>query len=427
MVMMQFLRNTIEPMLPNFLVERTFFQLELWQWLVLAVVGIAAYFLSYTFARITLFFARRDLVRQIPDFDRQSIRLTFKPVRLIYLVIIVAMVVPFLDLAKTPWLIVVTALKIIVVLSLTWLAFRALDVLMTLLRHRLEEKGRASIIVTLPLLRRSVKIAVGVLCGLAVLQNLHIEVTALIAGLSVGGVAVALASQKTLENLFGGLMIILDQPIRVGEECKFNNQQGIVEGIGLRSTRIRTPERSLIAIPNSDLSQMHLENLSERDRIRFTTTFGLRYETSPEQLRNVLIEVRQILYSHPKIDRDPARVRLINFGTNALEIEIVAYVLTSSNTEHLAVKEDILLRIMEAVYGSGTAFALPSLVSYTGAHEFLDKRKKTQAEERVASLRSNRQMPLPEFSDEQIANIDDTIDYPPRGSANDDPKTRYFK
>ena len=409
-------------MLSNY--TKTLFALELWQLASLAAALVVSFSLSYTFARLTLFVTRRIVATHFRLFDRQELRPLLRPVRWLYMVAIVAAIVPFLELASTPHSVITTSLKFAALFSATWLIFRIFDVVINHLSSQVG-KGHAGVTSMLPLIRRSGKTLIGILAIVASLQNLHIDVTALIAGLGVGGIAIALASQKTLENLFGGVMIILDQPIRVGEECRFGTQTGVVEDIGLRSTRIRTPERSVIAVPNSDLSQMQIENLTLRDRIRLSSSFGLRYETTADQLRNVLIEIRKILYAHPKIDRDPARVRLVNFGAQAIEIEIVAYVLTSSATEHLAIKEDILLRIMQVVHDSGTAFALPSLVNYRSEHDFLDSQLKAESEARVAALRKAHQLPLPEFSDDQIADMDDTIDYPPLGAANDNPKVRY--
>lgn len=422
---MQSLKSILQPLLPNFFFERHFFEIHLWQWIVLIAAAVLAYFVSYAGARFTVFFARKFLLDRVYGLDKHILRRMFAPLRYLFLIIIVAIVVPFLDLAKTASLAVGTGLRLATVIAIMWLCLRIVDVFVGSLSQRLIEKGRASLLPAVPLIRRGSKIVIGILASLAVLQNLDIKITAILATLGVGSLAVALASQKTLENLFGGLMLLLDQPIRVGQECKFGNQQGVVEDIGLRSTRIRTLERSILAIPNGEFSQLQIENLTQRDRIRLTSVIGLRYETTPDQLRSVMISIREILYAHPKVDSIPARVRFINFGLQSLDIEIVAYVLTAVNNEFLAVKEDILLRIMDAVYESGTAFAIPSQVMYQHDHEFLDEKRKNSAEAKIAEMRTKKELPLPEFSDEQIARLDDTIDYPPHDSANPDPEGRY--
>jgi MscS family membrane protein len=189
-------------------------------------------------------------------------------------------------------------------------------------------------------------------------------VTGLLAGLGVGGLAVALAAQKTIENLFGGVSLVADRPIQVGEICRFGDRVGTIEAIGLRSTRIRTLDRTVVTIPNAEFSALQLENYSARDRIWLKLTLGLRYETSPAQLRQVLDALRKLLRDHPRVDPDPARVRFIDFGAYSLDLELFAYVQTSDFNEYLAIREEILLSIMDAVEACGTGFAFPSQTIY---------------------------------------------------------------
>lgn len=426
MLFMTYLRAALEPLLPAFFFQPVFLELALWHWVMLFFATIIAYFLSLACARVLVFVAKRIFAESIKNFDTQSLNRTYRPLQLLFLVLFVALAIPTLDISETASTKASKLLELIALFSFSWLSFRIFDVVMAWLSQSVIEKGRTSIHTAIILLRRVGKTVIGLLASLVLLQSSGVQVATLITALGVGGLAFALAIQRPLQDLLGGLSIILDQPISVGQECKFGSQQGIVEDIGLISTRIRTLERTVLAVPNLELSKMQLENLSLRDRIRFTTTFGLRFETSPEQLRYVLIEIRKILYAHPKIDKDPARVRLINFATQSLEIEIVAYVLTSSWSEHLAVKEDILLRIMELIRTSGTAFAVPSQINYASDHQFLDNDLKSQVETKISDIRRNHELPLPEFSDGQILALDDTLDYPPKGSANSAPEGRYL-
>lgn len=424
---MQSLKEFLQPLLPSFLFERYFLNLHLWELLVLLAAAVLGYFLSAILAEFAVFFTKRLFLSRIQGLDRKTLKNFFTPLRLLFLVAIIAIIVPFVidERAHAAHSAVNTGLKVLAIFGFTWIAIRSVDIVIASYATRLVEQGRGNILPLMPLFRRAGIITILVLAGLFALQTVVGDVTTLVAGLGVFGVAIALASKNTLENLFGGLMLILDQPIRVGQECKFGSQQGIVEDIGLRTTRIRTYDRSVIAVPNGEFSQLQIENLSKRDRIRLQTGFGLRYETSPDQLRHVLVSVRQILYAHPKIDREPARVRFTNFGSQSLDIEIVAYVLTSVNAEFLAIKEDILLRIMDVVHKSGTSFAIPSQIMYQREHEFLSAERKAEAEASIAQMRAQNTLPMPEFSDEQISKLDDTIHYPPKGAANDDPTGRY--
>ena len=150
---------------------------------------------------------------------------------------------------------------------------------------------------------------------------------------------------------------------------------GTVEDISLRSTRIRTPDRTELSIPNGSLATMNVENLSRRDKILFNTKLGLRYETSPDQMRYVLVQIRRLLYEHPKVETEGARNRFVSFDESALSMEIFCYVLTRDFNEFLAIREDLLLRIMDIVDAAGSGFAFPSQTVYLGRDTGVDKQK----------------------------------------------------
>src|SRR5207248_8777527 len=164
------------------------------------------------------------------------------------------------------------------------------------------------------------------------LHNAGVNVSAMLAGLGIGGIALALAAQKTLENLFGGITVISSKAIRVGDFCQLADQLGTIEDIGLGSTRVRTLNNTVLTIPNAKVSQMNLENYSMRQKIWFHHVFGLRSDTSPEQMRQVLSEVTQMLRSDRRVEKESARIRLIQFGASSLQVEIFAYVKTTDYT-----------------------------------------------------------------------------------------------
>ena len=199
---------------------------------------------------------------------------------------------------------------------------------------------------------------------LHVTSNIGIPITPVLAGLGVGGLAVALAAQSTIENVIGGLTLFGDRPVRVGEFCRFGDTLGTVEEIGLRSTRIRTLERTVVTVPNAEFSKMELENFNLRDQMLLHTTIGLRYETTPEQLRRVLAELYELLLTHPKVVDDPLWVRFAGFGAYSLDVEFFAYVGSADRLEFFAVREEIYLRIMDLIDEAGTGFAFPSQTHY---------------------------------------------------------------
>jgi MscS family membrane protein len=192
---------------------------------------------------------------------------------------------------------------------------------------------------------------------------------------------------------------------------------GTVEEIGLRSTRIRTLDRTVVTIPNAEFSNLRLENYARRDRMRLWTLIGVRYETMPDQLRFLLARLREILLAHPRVTEDPARVRLVGFGAYSLDLEVFAYVDSSDWNEFLAIREDVYLGFMDAIKEAGTGFAFPSSTTYLGRDGGLDAERARQAEERVAAWREQGELPFPNFPDALRREVWNRLDWPPKGSA----------
>jgi MscS family membrane protein len=247
-------------------------------------------------------------------------------------------------------------------------------------------------------------------------DRLGLPVYGIIAGLGVGGLAIALAAQPTIENLIGGMNLFADKPVRVGDVCKYGDAVGVVEAIGIRSTRIRGIDRTLTTIPNAVLAKMPIVNLTRRDRMLIQAVIGLRYETTPEQLRYVLVRIRELLLGHPRVYPDPVRVRFVGFGASSLDVEVFAYVMTRDWGEVLGIREDILLRVMDIVEQAGTGIAFPSQTLYLGRDGGLDAEKGAAAEANVRAWRDEGALPFPSFSAEQAGRIRGSVPWPPPGS-----------
>ncbi len=226
-------------------------------------------------------------------------------------------------------------------------------------------------------------------------QRLGLPVYGILAGLGVGGLAIALAAQPTMENLIGGLSLFADKPIRVGDVCRYGSEEGTVEAIGIRSTRIRGRDRTLTTMPNAVLSKMPLVSLSHRDQMLIQSVIGVRYETSPEQLRYLLVKIREALLRHPKIYPDLVRVRFVGFGASSLDIELFAYVKTTKGPDLLSVREEVFLQVMEIVNESGTGFAFPSQTLYLGRDGGLDPKRTEKAEAQMRQWRDEGCLPIP--------------------------------
>jgi len=199
------------------------------------------------------------------------------------------------------------------------------------------------------------------------LYHFGINPTAALAGLGVGGIAVALAAQKTLENVIGGISLIADQAVRAGDALKVGDISGTVEDVGLRSTRIRTLDRTLISVPNSQVANMSLETLSARDKFWFHPLVGLRYETTPVQLRSVISGLHRLFNEHDSVDSDSVRIRFVRLGAFSLDVDIFAYVFGTDWNYFLEVQEELLFGIMDVVQRAGAEFAFPSQTMYLAA------------------------------------------------------------
>jgi MscS family membrane protein len=222
--------------------------------------------------------------------------------------------------------------------------------------------------------------------------------------------------QDIFANFFSGLVLLFERPMRVGDFCRFGDQLGTVESIGLRSTKVRGLDRTIINVPNADFSKKELINYAKRDRFLLRTTIGLRYETTDEQLRYVLAKLRELLLSHPKMLEEQARVRFVGYGEYSLDIEIFAYALARDWAEFLGIREDVFLRIKLIVEESGSGFAFPSQTHYLSRDQGLDAERTAAAEAQVQTWRSENRLPFPDFSEKQRRLFRDSLDYPPAGS-----------
>ena len=264
---------------------------------------------------------------------------------------------------------------------------------------------------------RTIAFFVGLCIVVYAARRLGADMVPLIAGLGVGGLAVALAAQRTCANLIGSLILYANRPVRVGDFCRFGDQIGTVEHIGLLTTRIRTLERSLLSVSNAEFSEMQLDNYAARDQRLFQVTLRLRLETTPGQVRFILAEIRKLLLRHPKVDPEPARARYVGCGEYAREIEIFAYFSCQEQGEFLAIGEDLWLRMEEVIARAGSGFALPAQTNYLARDQRPSEERKSAAETEVEAWREANSFPFPDFDEKMREDlIRSPVDYPPEGS-----------
>jgi MscS family membrane protein len=225
------------------------------------------------------------------------------------------------------------------------------------LKENLQEKGQSAILATIPLLHKISSILIVIIGLLYILKVLGFNINAIIAAFGVGGLAIALASQKTVENLFGGVVLAVDQPIRVGDFGKFGGFLGTVIDLGLRSTKVQTNNRTIVSVPNASLSADVIENFATRDKILINQNFVLKYANSADELSYFIANLEKMLKENPEIESETARARLVKFESNGLGIEIFCYALTSDFPTFLIIQENVMLKIIEMAQKETKGFA----------------------------------------------------------------------
>lgn len=243
-------------------------------------------------------------------------------------------------------------------LCVTYFFYKIIDLAFSkLIRANLEPRSRGALV--LPLVRRVAKIGLLVLSFLFILSQLGVDVSAFLVGLGVGGLAIALAAQKILENLFGGAVLSLDQPFKVGDYCKCGDVSGCIEEIGIRSTRIRTIDRTLISIPNSKLSEMQIENYAEREKRRLYVIWHIDLATGIDALKSLLSEFERIFLADDNFYHDQYRFRLIGVNDLGFEIEIFAYSKSVEISEFSVIKENLFFAYIDKMASMDINFAVP--------------------------------------------------------------------
>jgi len=355
----------VESILPEFLVKTRLATIPLFEWLAVLCVP-SLYILTGLLGRLigcAVGPRWRYLFRNTGTTNLQPLPPPFR-------LLLVALSIYWLTsrvglslLARQFW---VTAIFILVITGCTWLL---------MLLNRWGEgyviARRPSMSGSAAVLRLGRRVLNGLLFFAGVLFALHhfgVNLTAALAGLGVGGIAVALAAQKTLENVIAGISLIADQAVHVGDALKLGDIVGTVEDVGLRSTRIRTMDRTVVSVPNGQIANMSLETLSARDKFWFHPLVGLRYETSPAQLRSIVIGIRELLTVHTKLDSLSVRVNFLRLSASSIDVEIFAYVFAIDWVDFLQIQQELLLSVMDIIKQAGAEIAFPSQTMYLAAH-----------------------------------------------------------
>jgi MscS family membrane protein len=331
-----------------------------WQWIALPLLALVSLMAGVAVSRLAVPRLRRMAAKTPAAWDDAIVVRLGGPLALAVAVGVSFLALPLLALYPSADKFVSGMLRTSFFVTFFWTLLRVIDVLTDVIKASPWGLSHAASRSLLSLGARITKVALALLAIVAVISELGYPVASLIAGLGIGGLALALASQKTVENLFGAFSIGVDQPFREGDFIKVEDFMGTVETIGLRSTRVRTLDRTLITVPNGKLAEMRIETFAVRDRIRLACTLGLVYSTTTNQMRLVLAGLEQTLREHPKIWHQDITVRFKELTASSLDIEINAWFTTADYTEFKTIRQDILLQFMEVVEKAETSFAFPT-------------------------------------------------------------------
>jgi MscS family membrane protein len=348
---------SVDRYLPAFLTWRIG-GIRLFQWLVLVLMVPAVYRLLGTLG--TLLERPCEPLRRRFHISAQSWELLSGPLRLAVLVIVLRLGSGTIDqpLIERQFWAVVRAMLLTV--SVVWFFLLLNGIVERYLRRHLQSSRFGEITALLRFVRRIADVFVVAGGVLATLRYFGIDATAALAGVGIGGIAVALAAQKTLENVIGGVSMIFDNAVHVGDFVKVGDTVGTVESIGLRSTRIRTLDRTMLSLPNGQISSGGIETLSARDKFWFHHFLALDYGTTSVQMRAVIDGIRDLLAGHGATDHEMIRVRFFRLGAFSADVEIFTYLVANDWERFLEIQEELLLGVMEIVERAGTTIALPS-------------------------------------------------------------------
>jgi MscS family membrane protein len=353
-----------ERILPRFLTVTRIGGVRLFEWLTVLLGLPLFYLVTALLNKILTPLIRGSWRRLFRRSDPFAGNVLPAPIRLLLLAFAIRWVLATLPLSLLVRQVWSSAASLISIAAVVWLLILLNGEIEQIVRRRFPRANVSAGASLLRLLRRVFDLLVIFGGLLAILRRFGVDPTPALAGLGVGGIAIALAAQKTLENVIAGASLLFDQAVRVGDFMKIGEISGTVDHVGLRSTRIRTLDRTIVIVPNSQIANASLETISARDKFWFHPVVGLRYETTAEQLRAVLDGIRGLLEKQRAVDHESVRVRFIRLGPFSLDVDIFAYLYARDWNHFLEIQEQLLFGVTEIVRAAGTEIAFPSQTMY---------------------------------------------------------------
>jgi MscS family membrane protein len=377
----------IEKKIPQTLVTHRLLFMPLWQWIAIVVFLPIALLGGRLITMVVAFTVNRSRkARSKPPLAQQGF-FQVDPITLTIAIVSHYIFVGYIGTSLLYRLYYRHLVWIFLAFDFYWILTHITWAISTRIGASLTKRGMLAERSIVSLVRRFTEVSIFLLVTLLVLRNLGVDVSTALAGVGIGGLALGLGAQKTFENMFGGISILFDKVIQIGDVCRISNQTGVVEDIGLRSTRLRTGERTLLSIPNGIMASSVVENLRFRDKFLCQQILRLRYDLSPDHVRYVLGQIHNLLIEDPKVEDSSARVRLLRFAEYAIEVELYCYILEPEFTAYLATQEQLLLKIMDTIEKAGAVVALPTQTTFVTQDSWIDPLKAKAAQAAVEKAR----------------------------------------
>ncbi|RED23297.1 MscS family membrane protein [Flavobacterium cutihirudinis] len=409
-------KTFLDRVLPPVLIEKKLGNVPIGHWAVVVIMTVISYLLARLLLFLLVYIVQKLWKKADSENGAAVVEALVLPVQMYLTVLLFVGLTQRMGISivvRQRFSIIIITIGILAFLILLW---RMTDFVTMFVRSKMIKNGRVSAVSAILFLSRTTKVAIVFIGVIAILGIVGVDVTAGLAALGIGGIALALGAQKTIENFVGSVSLIADQPLRVGDYCRVDDIKGTVETIGMRSTTLRTAARTIVTIPNGQLSASKIENYAHRDRFIFNPIFTFRMETTPDQMRYLLVELKSLLFAHPAVLNTPPIVRFTGITADALKVEITAYIEAINFDTSQEVQEDLLLRMMDIIENSGTSLAYPSQTLYMTRDILPSSEKSAEISETVKKWKDNNELQLPKFDPKRVEELKDTIKYPDDGS-----------
>jgi len=340
-------------LLSDFFGDISIWGIQIWQIIGILLLFIVGYIISFIFTSLIAHLIRK---KDHPVVN-SVLELLTRPIRLILTLIIASFGIEILSPGVSLRALLKT--KTFLIIVVIWFCFKFVDILALLYRKRLESQGKYKLIAIIRPIGTTFKVLIFVMFILMWLNNVGFQITTVLAGIGIGGLALALGAQKTIEDIFGAITIFTSSPVDIGDFCRFGDRLGTVEEIGIRNTRIRTLDHSVISIPNSQFASMQIDNYSKKEKYWYHPTIRLKHKTTSDQIKKISSLVTTMLEDHPKVTKENIRVRFKDIGLISLDIEVFAYINVKDYNTFLEVGEELNFGIIEIISNAGGEFAVP--------------------------------------------------------------------